>query len=62
MAGDHVHSRRALRAGAGTTGDQPFRSQERGHGGGYGEHAMFAMLACCIAIGAAFLLLALGLV
>lgn len=63
MATHHVHER-APRPGAGeagTTGDEPIRLQAHGHGGDHGDHGMLAMLACCIAIGAVFLLIALGL-
>lgn len=63
MASDHVHSQRAPRPGAGeagTAGDEPTRSAAHDHGGAHGDHGMLAMLACCIAIGAVFLLIALG--
>jgi hypothetical protein len=64
MSTDHVHRQRApRRAGpeAVTTGDDPVRPPASGHGEAHGGHGMLAMLACCVAIGLVFLLIALGI-
>lgn len=59
MSTDHVHRQEAPRRAASeavTTGGEPAGPQASGHG----DHGMLAMLACCVAIGLVFLVLALG--
>lgn len=56
MADGHVHDRSAPRPAV----DQPTRSPAGGDDGAHGDHGILAMLACCVAIGAAILLIALG--
>lgn len=58
MSSDQVHRQAPRPAGpeAVTTGDEPTGPQASGHG----DHGVLAMLACCVAIGLVFLLIALG--
>lgn len=63
MASDQTHRQRAprppIREAAGR-GEESTRSLAHDHGAARGDHGMLAMLACCIAIGSVFLLIALG--